>query len=124
MGLGLHGRTVSAGFDGGGGARDASEVATPVTPPIGLLWAAAFALAAAMALLAAGRQPAHLAGYGLSALVAVGLVAAFRRVDKQRRRNRYYSPRRALDKVATILAVATVLVAIVHTWAIATWLAS
>jgi len=100
------------------------ERVAPVHPPVGLLWAAAVAVVAGAALAMVGGQRANLAGYGLSALVAIGFVAAFPRVDAVRRRNHYYAPRRALRKIAGTLALAALGVAIVHAWAIAARLAS
>jgi hypothetical protein len=89
-----------------------------------LLWAAVIADVVAILLALVGGFRAHLAGYGLSALVAIGSVAAFPRVDAVRRRSRYYAPRRALRKVAATLALATLAVAVVHAWPIADRLAS
>jgi hypothetical protein len=101
----------------------------PVTPPVGLLWTAAVAFGAGTVLLAAhlgtsGPQPGlDLPGYVLNGLITVGLLASFRRVDAGHRRSRYYSPRPSLLRVAAGLAVATIVVAGVHAYAIADRLA-
>jgi hypothetical protein len=66
-----------------------------------------------------GPQPhLDLPGYVLNGLITVGLVASFRRVDAGRRRSRYYSPRHSLARVVAGLAVATIIVAGVHAYAI------
>ena len=75
-------------------------------PPVRLLWAAAVADVAGVALAAVGGFRANLAGYGLSALVAIGFLAAFPRVDAVRRRSHYYVPRRELRNIAAALALA------------------
>jgi hypothetical protein len=115
---------MSVGFELG---PVAGEQERPVAPPVGLLRAAAVAFGAGAALLAAlvgePRFVPHLAGYVLNGLVTVGLVASFPRVDAGRRRSHYYSPRPALARVAAGLAVATVIVAGIHAWAVADWLA-
>ena len=100
------------------------ERAAPVHPPVGLLWAAAVAEVAGAALVAVGGLRANLGGYSLSALVAIGFVAAFPRVDAGRRRSHYYAPRRGLRNVAAALALVALAVAVVNAWAIATRLAS
>jgi hypothetical protein len=55
------------------------ERVLPVHPPVRLLWAAAITNMAGVALAAVGGFRANLAGYGLSALVAIGFLAAFPR---------------------------------------------
>jgi hypothetical protein len=100
-----------------------NERVIPVHPPVGLLWAVAVADVASVALATVGGFRANLAGYGLSALVAIGFVAAFPRVDAVRRRSNSYVPQRQLRTFAAALALATLAVAVVHASAIAADLA-
>jgi drug/metabolite transporter (DMT)-like permease len=107
----------------GAGQVMSDERVLPVYPPVRLLWAAAVADVVGVALAVVGGFRANVAGYGLSALVAIGFLAAFPRVDAVRRRSHDYVPRRELRNIAAALALATLAVAVVHASAIAADLA-
>ena len=62
---------------------------------------------------------ASLAGYCFAALVANGLVIAYRYVD-QRRRGVYYSPLPGYGSLATAILVIGTALAAVHVWQFAT----
>lgn len=63
----------------GAGQVMSDERVLPVYPPVRLLWAAAVADVVGVALAVVGGFRANVAGYGLSALVAIGFLAAFPR---------------------------------------------
>jgi len=94
-----------------------------VSPP--WQWLAAAALALVIALWLLLRSPLHqtglhLLGYLLSGVAGTCLVALYRRGDVQRRSNPFYSPMPALDALARAVAVAAVVLAGFHAWALAT----
>jgi hypothetical protein len=107
--------------------------ASIVSPPAGLIAAATVALVVALALLVVDQPTYHVLGYTLTAVVAVGLIAAYQRVDVGRRASPYYSPSvkllglqvgtAALRRLKAAVAIGAVIVAAAHTWAIATHLA-
>jgi hypothetical protein len=107
--------------------------ASIVSPPVGLIAAATAALVVALALLVVDQPASHVLGYALTAVVAVGLIAAYQRVDVGRRVSPYYSPSvkllglqvgtAALRRLKAAVAIGAVIVAAAHTWAIATYLA-
>lgn len=92
----------------------------PSRAPRPLLSAAAFCVGVSAVLLVPAVFAVHSLGYVLSSFVTIGLVAAYRRVDLERRGQPGYRAQPRLAMAATALAVAGVLVAALHVWWIAT----
>ena len=100
------------------------EVAEALRPPIVLVIGAAALLVASIALFVLGdRIWAHMAGYVLSTFLLIGLVARYRWAVVRLRANRSYAHKPTLDRIATALVVAGIVVAAFHVWPIATDLA-
>lgn len=104
---------------GAGSTSSNEEEPKPVRPPSGLFWGIVSAIVASLALLAWTSMNVHLAGYALAGLVSVSLVAAFKKVDAQRRQSGFYSPSRGVERALPIAAVAAVAVAGLHAWFLA-----
>jgi membrane protein implicated in regulation of membrane protease activity len=98
-------------------------VLAAVYPPLNLLVLGAAAVALSAALLLLSGMAANVVGYLLASVVTISLVGTFHRTDLQRRQSPLYRSRRALGRWAGLIAALGVVVAALHTWAIATALA-
>lgn len=95
----------------------------PVGPPVGLLATAggAAVLALVLALLAGGRPLVAAAGWVLAGFVAVGLLAAFLRVDARRRPSPWYSGSSATGALRGLVLGVAVLGVTANAAAFALW---
>jgi uncharacterized iron-regulated membrane protein len=96
----------------------------PVSPPVQALAIAAALVAVGAALGFSNRTPLHALGYLVSMFGGLGCVAWFKREDSRRRQNVFYAPERKAQRLVPALLVASVVVAAVNAWAIATFLAA
>lgn len=102
-----------------------TEVAeTRVGPPMVPLTAAAAAVVASLLLLVLSSFATHVLGYVLAAVVPIFCVGLFRRSDLALRANPSYVPRPLVARLLPIILVVGVLAAVLHTWYIATEVAS
>ncbi len=91
--------------------------------PTHLLQGAAAAVVAGALLILTDPVALHVVGYVLGSVVAIGLLVSYVRVDAARRNRPGYRALKRPARVGSLLAVAGVLVAAAHAWALATRLA-
>lgn len=96
----------------------------PVGPPMLLLALGFVSVIIALALVPTTGVTSHLIGYATGAIVPVFIIGLVRRVDLQRRQSPHYVSRSLLRQGLLVLALAAMVVAVLHVWPIATDLAS
>ena len=119
---GRAGRTTGSGGSRLDDVLDASVVAAG--PPTGLLVTAAMAVVAAGLLAVLPATWAPVVGYLVSAVAATLLLGSFRMVEGRRRAGGPFLRSRVAERLFPVVALSALAVSVVHTWHIATDLAS
>ena len=91
----------------------------PVRPPLFLLIATGSCVAVSLLGFLATQSVAHLVGYFLGSLVAIGFASAFRKVDLARRTTGLYSPVVPASRLLGFLLFIGLLSAAGHAWYVA-----
>lgn len=99
---------------------------SPVSPPVPHLVVAAVALVASVGLLLAGpfADVAHVIGWLLASVVAIGAIAMFTAEDLKRRQLANYAPMPAASNARWALAVLALVLCGAHAWTLAWSLAA
>lgn len=104
--------------------QSSARPSAPIGPPLGVLLAAGSTAAVAWALLPFHAQPLRLLGWALGSLLTIGLVTAYTAFDAKRSQSTLYAAKPSLARMRSLVALAGVVAAVLHTFAFATKVAS
>ena len=107
---------------------DASEVAaateSPTGPPLAFLLLAVVGVLVSLLLLFSGGFGSNVAGYVTGSIIPILAVGVFRHFDLIRRISPFYVPRPVVGRLIPVILVVGLVAVVLHTWAIATEIAS
>ncbi len=108
-------------------ATEPSNVEPPeetIGPPLTILALGALAAVGSIVLLLVDSTATHVVGYLCGSLIPILAIGLFRRVDLTRRKSPLYQRGSVRDWMIPAVAIVGLLAAALHTWALATRLAS
>jgi hypothetical protein len=106
------------------GMATTSPTTDTVGPPLAIIVLGFVSQAASVVLLTVGSSRSHVIGYLVGTVVPLVLIGFVRRADLDRRRSPFYVANSLVGPALVVMAVAAMVLAGVHVWAIATDLAS
>jgi hypothetical protein len=95
-----------------------------VGPPTYIILLGLLSVGVSILLLFEHRFAFHVVGYVLASFVPILTVGLFRRIDLAKRGNPFYEPVPLINRIIPVVLGLGLLAAVLHTWSVATGLAS